>query len=320
MLRRIRIDSITYNEIINNYHKYIEECKDLNPYYLDGYKDKDVIRANEDEMIIQGYRLNERYPNDIVPHWMQVVCVCDDSLEYKSTNKIIWSSQANKAVNKILDKYYTQQEKDASYAQFASIKKPQYLTTYLPTIFKANVIHKFTGCRYYDINKAHTDALCEIFPKAKDDLIKLVKQDKLYINMFVGDLCNNGHRDTYNWICQRTYDKVMKYINESKGLLIYAKTDGFIVWCPNKELQTSDKLGDIKQICKDGIVYAYRHNEKDFKYTLYQYEDIKDGITKKGTAKLNIRKNIDLSIGQVVTAKLIDKVKIIEEQEDYEIF
>ena len=101
---------------------------------------------------------------------------------------------------------------------------------------------------------------------------------------------------------------------------MYAKTDGFIVWCPVKELSTSNKLGDIKQISKDGIVYAYRYRDKENSYTLYQYNDVKDGITKKGTCRLDIRKNIDLSIGQVVKAKLIDKVEVIKEQEDYEIF
>ena len=320
MLRRIKIDSITYQEILDLYPKYLEQCDNLNPYYLDGYKDKRLIKGNEEEMIVQGYRLNVLYNKEIIPDWMQVVCVKDDSLDYKSTNSIIWSSQANKAVNTILDKYYTKKEKDALYALFAMKEKPKYLTLYLPPMYCDGNIHKFTGCRYYDINKAHTAALCEIFPKATKDLIKLTQKDKMYINMFVGDMCNNGHRETYNWICQRTYDKVMKYIEESKGLLIYAKTDGFIVWCPNKELQTSDKLGDIKQQCKDGIVYAYRYKDKGNSYTLYQYDDIKTGITKKGTARLEIRKDIDLSIGQVVKAKLIDKVKIIEEQEDYDIF
>ena len=66
MLRRIRIDSVTYNELVTKYHKYIEECDDLNPYYLKGYKDKNMIKATEKEMIIQGYRLNERYANDII--------------------------------------------------------------------------------------------------------------------------------------------------------------------------------------------------------------------------------------------------------------
>lgn len=320
MLRRIRIDSVTYNELVTKYHKYIEECDDLNPYYLKGYKDKNIIKATENEMIIQGYRLNERYTNDIIPYWMQVVCVCDDSLEYKSTNKIIWSSQANKAVNRIIDKYYSNKEKDDLYAKHSISNKPQYLTTYLPTIFEENKIHKFTNCKYYDINKAHTDALCEIFPKCRDELTQLVKEDKLYINMFVGDLCNSGHRNTYNWICQRTYNKIMSYIEESKGLVIYAKTDGFIVWCPNKELETSNEIGQIKQLCKDGVVYAYRHCEDDFKYTIYQYDDIKEGITKKGTAKLKIRNNIDLSKGQIVKSKLVDKVEIIEEKENYEIF
>lgn len=320
MLRRIKIDSITYQELLDRYPDYIEHCDDINKYQLKGYTDKKVIKGNENEMIIQGYRLNSRYEKEIVPDWMQVVCVKDDSLDYRSTTKVIWSSQANKAVNTILDNYYTEEEKDALYALFAMKEKPKYLTIYLPRSFHDGKVHKFTGCRYYDINKAHTDALCEIFPKAAKDLIKLTNKDKMYINMFVGDMCNNGHRETYNWICQRTYDKVMNYIQESRGFLLYAKTDGFIVWCPNKELQTSDKLGEIKQQSKDGIVYAYRYNEKGNSYTLYQYDDIKTGITKKGTARLEIRKDIDLSIGQVVKAKLIDKVEIIEEQEDYEIF
>ena len=320
MLRRIKIDSIAYNELLDRYPKYVEKCDDLNPYYLKGYKDKNIIKATEDEMIIQGYRLNERYPNDIVPSWMQVVCVCEDSLEYRSTRGVIWSSQANKAVNKIIAKYYSKEERDDLYAKHSRSNKPQYLTINLPDVFEKNKIHKFTSCKYYDINKAHTDALCEIFPKCRGELVKLVKEDKLYINMFVGDLCNSGHRDTYNWICQRTYNKISSYIEECKGLLLYAKTDGFIVWCPNKELETSDEIGQLKQISKDGVVYAYRHHEKNFKYTIYQYDDIKEGITKKGTAKLNIRSNIDLSKGQIVNSKQVDKVEIIEEKENYEIF
>ena len=92
------------------------------------------------------------------------------------------------------------------------------------------------------------------------------------------------------------------------------------MWCPNKELETSSEIGQIKQLSKDGVVYAYRHYEDDLKYTIYQYDDIKEGITKKGTAKLNIRNNIDLSKGQIVKSKSVDTVEIIEEKEDYEIF
>lgn len=312
---------MTYNELLARYPKYVEKCDELNTYYLKGYPDKKIIKASEKEMIIQGYRLNERYPNDIVPPWMQIVCVCDDSLGYRCTRNIIWSSQANKAVNKIIDKYYSKEEKGDLYAKYSESKKAEYLSTYLSRDFEENKIHKFTSCKYYDINKAHTDALCEIFPKCRDELIQLAKEDKLYINIFVGDLCNSGHRDTYNWICQRTCNKINSYIEECNGLVLYAKTDGFIVWCPNKELETSNEVGKLKQISKDGVVYAYRHYEGHFNYTIYQYNDIKEGITKKGTAKLNIRSNIDLSKGQIVNSKQgVDKVEIIEEQEDYAIF
>ena len=104
MIRRIKIDSITYKELLDRYPDYIEQCDDINKYQLKGYDDKKIIKGNEDELIIQGYRLNARYDKEIVPDWMQIVCVKDDALDYKSTTKVIWSSQANKAVNTSLDK------------------------------------------------------------------------------------------------------------------------------------------------------------------------------------------------------------------------
>lgn len=337
MLRRIKIDSITFNSLLKRYPKYIIE-EDLKPYFSNGYKDKHIIRVNTDLniMIVQGIAINGRYGKEIVPDWMQIVCYCDDSLNQNEIKPVIYAYQADNEVFKVLKVFYQESEIDALFARYELNDYPKYLHELLPESYKDGKIHRFHGCRYYDINKAHTAALCDIFPKAKEELIKLTKRNKDYINFFVGNLCNNGHRKTYNWICQRTYDHILKYIKSSGGLILYGNTDGFITYCPTKELETSPLIGDIKQQSVDGIIYAYYCNkDKDTTpYTIYQYNDIKTGKELKGNARLAIRTDIDLSIGQIVKAKIIKeqgkteevinkriiKEQIEDEEESYDIF
>ena len=58
---------MTYQEVLDSYPKYLEHCDDINKYQLKGYNDKRLIKGNEDEMIVQGYRLNILYNKEIVP-------------------------------------------------------------------------------------------------------------------------------------------------------------------------------------------------------------------------------------------------------------
>lgn len=317
MLKRLRIDEKTYNSIFEKYPKYIEYVEDLKPYLLKGYKDKKIIKVDSitRTLIIQGYRINTREYSIIPPEhdWQQVVCVLDNSLDNVQEIEITpWSTVVNKKIYKMLNKYYSLKEIDELFKSHScDWSKP--LHQLLPMVYHDGKIHKFTNCVYYDINKAHTDALCEIFPKAKKDILRL---DKQWVNIFVGDLVNHKHRDSYNWIVRRTRNKIEEIINTVNGCCIYINTDGAIIYRPKHLLPTSKEIGDIKSESIDGVVYAYVcPKDKDTtSYTLYQYTHPEEGKQMKGNSRLTLRENMDLSKGIVNKGKItkIDAREIIE--------
>ena len=317
MLRKLKIDAKTYNSIFEKYPKYIEYVEDLKNYFLRGYKDKNKIKVDSATrtLIIQGYRLNTEECEVIAPEndWQQVVCVLDDSLDgIQEADKVPWASVANKKIYTMLGKYYSSEEIE-NLLNSHSCEWDKQLHQLLPTVYHDGKIHKFTNCVYYDINKAHTDALCEIFPLAKTAILRL---EKSYINIFVGDLVNHGHRGCFNWIVRRTRTKLEDVMNKVGGCAIYINTDGAIIYRPECVLPTSKEIGDIKSESVDGIVYAYVcPKDKDTTpYTLYQYTHPEKGKQMKGNSRLAIRESMDLSKGIVNKGKVtrIDAREIIE--------
>lgn len=309
MLNRITVDSNTYNAILDMYPKYIEYVEDLNMYFIKGYSEKRIIKVDSatKTLIIQGYRIpNVSMDND----WMQVVCACDESLDSPEEVRILpYANQANSLIEKkILKKYYTKDEIVQCLNEHSLKVRRKPLHIMLPTIYHDDKVHKFNNCVYYDTNGAHTDALCEIFPKARKDLIRLhhhAKKD--YLNIYVGDLCNRGFRGTFDWIVERTrafienvYDRV------GGGLIIYANTDGMIIHNPKNRLPTSSNIGDIKSESVDGVVYAYycESDDETTAYTIYQYQHPTKGKQLKGNARLSIRSKLDLPHGKVILGKI----------------
>ena len=212
----------------------------------------------------------------------------------------------DRKVYSILRKYYSDEELGELFLEHSLEKNESPLHKLLPYDCLDGHVHKFTNCVYYDINRAHADALCEIFPKARKQILAL---DKLYINIFVGDLCNQGHRPTFNWIVKRTRELLLDVIDKANGLCIYINTDGVIIHNPTTLLETSDEIGGIKSESVDGVVYGYHCKRSDdaTQYTLYQYVHPTKGVQKKGNARLSIRKNIDLSQGLIAKGKIVQE-------------
>ena len=311
MLNRIRVDSDTYNDVLTRYKKYVER-DDISKYFTRGYSNKPIIKLDKENnaFIVQGYRLGKALDSLSLEGWQQLVCVLDDSLDgVEEVNTLPYANQANSVIKKLLKKYYKDAEIESILTAHSVSEedKEKIIHSLLPEEFHDGKIHKFTNCAYYDINGAHTDALCEMFPLAKNDLVALHHNGgKDYINIFVGDLCNNNHRETFNWIVKRTRKKLEDIRKKAGGKTIYANTDGIILWHSREILETNDEIGQIKSESKDGIVYAYccEGDAKTTRYTIYQYEHPKKGKKLKGNSRLIIRKGMDLSKGIVNKGKI----------------
>lgn len=317
MLRRINLDTETYYKILEKYKTFVR-YDNIQNYIATGYNHKDLILVDKDTstLICQGSVVNYvtgqqklNYP------WMQYVCGVDTSLNEVS-NEIPWATQANKRIKKILNKYYTDEEIEERLNNYSTEEVEVPIHMLIPIKYHDGMIHKFTNCDYYDINGAHTDALCEIFPKADKKLKALhFGGQKAYINIYVGDLCNHGHRSTYNWIVRRTKLWLKQIIEAAMGEIIYANTDGVIIHNALYKLETTLEIGGFKSESSDGIVYAYYCEGKDITpYTVYQYDHPFKGKQIKGTARLALRNGMDLSKG------IVNKGKLIKDEDGVEHF
>lgn len=172
-----------------------------------------------------------------------------------------------------------------------------------------NELLRFDNCYYYDINCAHGSAWIELFPLMKQTILDMYAKRKdnngyfkKIFNYSVGMLCRKNHRETYNWIVQRTTRMMIDLYTKVGGDMVYINTDGIILQKPNKPIPNSDKMGEFK--LRRGTVYTYRHEPKDdiaSSYEIYQiyYED---GTTEiKGNLPKQLREGVDLRQGRIVT-------------------
>lgn len=199
-----------------------------------------------------------------------------------------------------LDRYYTDEEKDACLrahqAEYNRDWAQMHYRWMPPMDAWGKRIYSFDNTYKYDVNGAHNDALCEIFPKAKEFFIRLYSnrkrkpQNKLYVNYFVGNLVNHGYRETYNWIVQRTTHLLDESMIRTDGELLYANTDGYVVHMPSGKQDVSAELGRFKMEYS-GTTYIF----KDTNYWIMQ-----EGDEMKGDAFLIARKEMDLRKGIVV--------------------
>ena len=329
MLRRIKIDLKTYNAIIDNYKPFIV-YEDINNYIATGYPNKELIRVdtNTNTLICQASILNFVSNVDFnCQNWLQIVCKLDDSIEETKEEYIPYGKDAYKKLIKYVTKYYTDDEIYKIMEEHSLFDGKRALHKLLPEKYLTGNIYKFTDCVYYDINGAHRDALIELFPKAKKELLKL---DKAYINIAVGELCNEDHRGVYNWIVNRTREYIDEIIKVADGEIIYANTDGVIIHHPANYLATSKEIGAFKSEIIGDTIYGYfcEGDDKTTQYTIYQYIDKNGKTVLKGNARYLIRngiKGMDLSKGLVNKGKMYkDENKIWRvrdlRQEEIEIY
>ena len=294
------------NELVKKYDEFIKITNNKEDY-IHGWDDiKYTIYYNREksELAIREYYLTNKYdhPSKLV------ICHLNKSLK-TNYEKTIAPTTANILMWKKIYKYYSKEEAHNlldkySAEEISDLKQIHYLAN-----LEINELKKYKNCYYYDINGAHLDALCEIFPKCKDDFIKIFnsrhknRNNKLIPNYFVGMLARQGHRKTYNWIVQRTTKILSEAIIKCKGYLIYANTDGFIVSHPEKLISPSKSLGQFKAELENDDVYLYQGSN----YFLIQYKD-----EKKGNAPYLVRDYINLPTNDVVKFTMDKSKKYLE--------
>lgn len=302
----------------------VDNFKDYT-YGIVGYnKQTTAVRCKDDPKQFICLKLFEEvcYPKKYwTPEgsWKQIRYILDNDkaetlLPYKEVqeqeakkDKVITGKYAFSYVMKIIRKYYTDAEIDDIFKQHSNAYNKKIAQQHYLIDYGDNDILKFENCVYYDINGAHADALRELFPKCEADFLYLYNMRKTnpeyksILNYAVGYLCRVDRRETYNWIVQRTTNKLIPFIkNAVGGRLIYANTDGFIVQNPENEPDNSMILGEFKKEYR-GDVYVYHSNNPG--YTIMQYGD-----KKKGTLWNSLRERVDLRCRRVVTFhKLYDE-------------
>jgi len=297
VLKQIKINNETFIKILDTFPSIVKKVDDLSIYY-GGSKEKNVIYYNDKDLMIT----NESIVNFVVPiknytPWKQVIIrkmsTLDMIVESDCTGTYAWFF-----MKKILLKHYSEEEIKEIIHSYDKIEYNIHKKQYHNINFdKKPYIQKWENCYKYDINGAHTDALCEIFPKAKSDICFLNHKRKenpnikCFFNYFVGMFKHKGFSGIYNYIVQRTTEKLLAGINQVGGLLIYANTDGFIVHNPENIMPFSSQLGTFKLEFK-GNVYTYRGSN----YWVIQCEG--DEIV--GNVLSEARKYIDLPKGITV--------------------
>lgn len=307
-LKAIQVNDEIFNKILYDFEFKVRIKSNLWEYYRGYYEDKDLIYYNgKDELICCEYIVNN-YTNIITncTVWKQIRV--QKVLNMK--NAAMESTTGSKAkayITKVLKTVYTDVEIDERLRMFEAEKDVNLSQQHYNYPAPENVITKLTNTFKFDINGAHTDALCEIFPKAKDKLIGMYLKRKKnpvfkqYPNLYVGMLAQKSaemrkagipakYEKTYNWIVQRTSRMLLAAMDTVGGCPVYVNTDGFIVQNPENLLTHSKNLGEFKlEFSGDTYVYS------DKNYIIYQ-----TGDEKKGSCFTSVRNDIDLSKGEVV--------------------
>lgn len=312
-LKSVQVNEIIFNQILKDYEFKVRVTDDLYPYLRGYYEDRDLIYYNGSdeficlEYIVDGY--TNLFPCCTV--WKQVRV--RRTMNMSSCAEVsITGPKAKAYIHKLLKKYYTLEEIDQRLRMFESPKDPDLIQMHYYCAAYSDRVTKIENTCKFDINGAHLDALCEIFPKAKDDFVKMYQKRKTnkvlkqYPNLYVGMLAMKTkemrkkgipgeYELTYNWIVQRTTKMLQSAMTKVGGTPVYINTDGFIVQNPDRMLATSTSLGDFK-LEYSGTTWVYGGRN----YTLFQTgED--DTKELKGSCMEEARKDIDLSKGLVVS-------------------
>lgn len=296
------VSADVFDSILYEYEAYIKTVEDIGPY-MKGYSDKKTIYYQNDPqqqyMILRECIVNYfcDFAIENCTDWKQIrIRRVEDQEEL--IKKVTDGATAWRVIRQLLKPYYNDKEFEEALEAHSMSKEEHISQLHYDAAIDTNYIYKYTNCYYYDINGAHMDALIEIFPKAKKELLAMYAKRKInpvyksYPNFFVGDLGTqkSKHKETYYWIVNRTSKLLMEAEKKVGGTLIYENTDGFVVADPDNKLEVSSELGAFKEEYA-GDVYIVRTKN----YRLYQLGD-----TQKGNCLKTVRKDIDLRKGELV--------------------
>lgn len=298
-LRQITVSNDIFNKILESFPSYVEVQEDLRPYYC-GYQNKNIIYFNgNDYLICTESVLNFVCPMEEYTHWKQVI-IRKMPTQTKDIEQDVTGTYAYNYMMRVIKTCYSDEEVDNilhSYDTPYDNNKKQYHDI---GWYHKGVIECWDNCYKFDINGAHTDALIDVFPKAKEKIIRLHDKRhtdvrvKKFFNYFVGMLKHKGYEGVYNYIVQRTTKKLLDAIDYVGGYVLYANTDGFVVQNPSRLLDTSKLLGEFKLEFK-GTAYTYKGKN----YWAIQTNDLKGNILSEA------REGVDLSKGIVVNYDII---------------
>lgn len=310
-LKTFSLSDEAFDKILLEYNKYVIITDDISNYLYGARSKASIYYNGANKMVLTQKTLNiigYKFDNN----WMQCICI-RKSKQKEDFRPALNGGTAWKRLIAIINKYYTDFEINECFCKFQSDydnTKNQLHFNYIPHN-ESGIIHNFSDCFKYDINGAYAKALCDIFPKADKAIMKLYLERKIkpenkeLINYFVGMMCVKGYRKTFNWIVQNVRKQMEDTINMVNGTLLYANTDGFAVYAPEKTLITSTALGDFK------LEY---HGEAQI-YASTNYWVIQTGDEITGNALHSVRKHMDLRIGKVVeySRKKIGSVYVADE-------
>lgn len=290
-----------FDTVVEHYSEFVVKVEDFSKYTNGGstFKDSIIFDGIKKIVIRESLLFKLTTEKEERNDWVQ--CICYKKHKQKKdvqdgiSGGFAW--RIMKAKIKKAGKY-TEEQFDSKMKQFQAeydAEKIQYHFQW-DIDLEEETIYEYKNCRKYDINGAYAKALIDIFPEAKQAIVKLYEErkekpeNKDLINYFVGMFCVKGYRTTYNWIVQHTRKQMEEEIAECEGFLLYANTDGFAIAEAKKQLNTSKVLGEFK--------LEYEGKMQIFLGTNYWIIQAGDDIT--GSCLHQARKFVDLRKGQSV--------------------
>lgn len=300
-LKAYNLSEEFFDKVVETYSDFVIKVEDFSRYTNGSSTFKNSIIFDGIKKIIIREKLlfnltDEREERN---EWVQCICYKKHK-QKKDVQDGITGGFAYRVMKAKIKKAgkYTEEQFDSKMKQFQADydeEKNQYHFQW-DVDLEEETIYKYTNCRKYDINGAYAKALIDIFPEAKEAIIKLYNErkekpeNKDLINYFVGMFCVKGYRTTYNWIVQHVRKQMEEEIAECEGFLLYANTDGFAIASAEKEIKTSKVLGEFK-LEYEGDMYILLG-------TNYWIIQAGDDIT--GSCLYQARGLVDLRKGQAV--------------------
>lgn len=255
-----------FDRVLTNFEDRVIKVEDFSQYVSGGkFKSSIIFDGIKKIVITEKLLFSQLQDNAKEPRtdWVQCICVKKHKQKVEIQDGISGGFAFRVLKAKIMKAgQYTEEQFHKQLSLFEKEYDPDKAQYHMQYYRDSHKIYKYKNCRKYDINGAYAKALTIIFPKAKQEIIKLYNDrkenpiNKDLINYFVGMLCVKDHRKTFNWIVQEVRKLMEREIEYCDGILLYANTDGFAI-CSNKNnLNTSSELGDFK-LEYEGDMYTY---------------------------------------------------------------